>query len=176
MLANGNGVSSESGKGKKGMLTLSLPLSDNILVEAYGDWNSVDGENDVYTLQGFAAYQTDNSRIGLQVARQIHQAPGADSETMSLISAFAVLKLKEKCNAFARIDKMLDPNPGGHKIAYIPFDNTARSTFAVAGLDHSPAKNVHLIPNIEAVFYEENVAGNKPGMDLIPRLTVYYKF
>ncbi len=71
---------------------------------------------------------------------------------------------------------MLDPNPSGAGIAYIPFDDTAKSNFIVAGLDFSPHKDVHIIPNVELVIYGEPDTGETPDPDVIPRLTFYYKF
>ncbi|MFQ6116000.1 MAG: hypothetical protein ACE5NG_18215, partial [bacterium] len=125
------------------------------------------------TLQGFAAIQKANFRVGVQLAHQIRQVEGGDDLKLQIGSIFAAAKLSEKTWGFARIDRTFDPNPEGAKISYIPFDATARSTFLLAGLDFMPIKTVHIMPNVEAVVYSE-VAGQSPDTDIIPRLTFYY--
>ena len=67
----------------------------------------------------------------------------------------------------------MDPNPEGASIAYLPFEATAKATLFMAGLDFRPLENVRIMPNIQAITYDE-VAGEKPGTDLMPRLTFYY--
>jgi len=176
MIANGNSNSSETNKSKKGMLSLGFYPTKEIVVEVYGDWNANDGGNDWYTLQGFAAYNTSKMRFGLQFVQQTRQSAGSDDQTLELVSLFCVKKVSEKSKIFARVDKMLDPNPKGHKVSYIPFDNSAKSLFVVAGLDFAPIKSVHLMPNVELVKYDENEAGVTPDTDIIPRFTFYYKF
>ena len=81
-----------------------------------------------------------------------------------------------------RFDRYFDPNPDGAEISYLPFDPTAASNLFIAGLDFSPSKDVHIIPNVEIVVYDEPdsgiryAAGIKPGSDVMPRITLYYRF
>ena len=93
---------------------------------------------------------------------------------MQIASVFAVSKLSENTWGFARIDRAFDPYPEGDKSSYIRFENTAKSTFLLVGLDIVPAKNIHLIPNIEIVLYDKNAAGKSPNTDIMPRMTLYY--
>jgi len=59
-------------------------------------------------------------------------------------------------------------------------DETYKQTFVTAGLDYSPAKNVHFMPNI----WFENYTSQLPGLtgkvksdyDLVYRMTFYYIF
>ncbi|RMF56086.1 MAG: hypothetical protein D6748_14280 [Calditrichaeota bacterium] len=176
MLANGNSNKSETNKGKKVLLALGFHPTSNVVVEVYGDFDDHPGEADVYTLQGFAAYKTKKARIGVQFASQTHEVAGGDNVSRELGSVFVVVRSSEKVALFARVDRLFDANPKGASISYIPFDETAKATFLVGGLDFTPIKNVHLMPNAEIVLYEENDAGVKPDTDLIPRLTFYYKF
>jgi hypothetical protein len=69
---------------------------------------------------------------------------------------------------------MFQPNPNGHKIDYLPFDPTAKSTLIILGVDFHPIKKVKIIPNIEIVLYDTNDEGVKPGSDVIPRLSFFY--
>ena len=176
MIGNGNSNKSETNEGKKVMLSLSFYPTKKITIEVYGDWNNNPGANDWATLQGFVAYQTGKARFGLQYARQSRNVEDGADLNLSLGSLFCVATISDNTSLFARVDRMFDPNPIGHKISYIPFDNTAKSTFLVAGLDFAPHKDVHLMPNVEVVVYDKNDAGVKPDTDLIPRFTLYYKF
>ncbi len=72
---------------------------------------------------------------------------------------------------------MFDANSSGPGISYIPFDDTAKANFIVAGVDLAPDKNVHMIPNAEIVIYSEpDGGGETPDTDIIARITAYFKF
>ncbi|GBD93220.1 hypothetical protein BMS3Abin05_00803 [bacterium BMS3Abin05] len=174
MLANGTGTQPEANKEKKILGSIGFYPNRSIIIELYGDFERQPGSHDVYTLQAFAAYKTNRGRIGVQFAHQTRRAAG--SPKLEVASIFGAVRLSGKVNFFARIDKMFEPNPNGAAIAYIPFDPGARSLFAVTGLDFIPAGNIHFMPNVELVSYEANASGQKPGRDLIPRVTFYYKF
>jgi hypothetical protein len=176
MLGNGNSNKSETNKGKKAMLAVSLYPTENLILEAYGDWNDNPGDNDVFTFQGFIAYKTPKARIGVQFAQQTRNVDGSEDVDLKIGSVFVAGQVGEKINAFARVDRTFDPNPSAHKISYIPMDKTTKSTFFVGGLDFEPEKNVHLMPNMELVRYDENDAGETPNTDIIPRLTFYWVF
>jgi len=70
---------------------------------------------------------------------------------------------------------MFDPNPEGDKVPYLAFDPGAASNLAILGLDFKPAEAVHVMPNLEIVFYDR-VRGVRPDTDVINRLTVYFAF
>ena len=175
MIANGNSTSSENNAGKKLLLSVTGKINNHILVEGYGDFEGRPGVSDRYTLQGFVAYQYDNFRLGLQFAQQNREVgEGLEDLKLQVGSVFAAAKISEKTWGFARIDRLFDPSPDGAKISYIPFDPTAKSTFLLVGLDLMPIKEVHIMPNVEAVLYDENDAGVSPDNDVIPRVTFYY--
>lgn len=177
MFGNGSSNGSENNKGKKVMLALSGKPSKSIILEGYVDFEEKPGKKNRYTVQGFAGYQNDSFRLGVQFAHQNRQVgAGMDDMQMQIGSIFGAAKFSDKVWGFARVDRQFDPNPDGAKISYIPFDATTESTFLLAGLDFIPAKNVHLMPNVEVVLYGENSSGVSPNSDIIPRFTFYYKF
>ncbi|RMH83137.1 MAG: hypothetical protein D6681_16995 [Calditrichaeota bacterium] len=176
MLANGSGTKSETNKGKKALLSLGLYPSKNVIVEAYADWNDLPGDNDVFTFQGFLALKGEKGRIGVQFAQQTHKVEDGEDVDLRVGSVFAVVQASDKVALFGRVDRMFEPNPAGPKISYIPFDGSAKSTFLVGGLDFTPEKTVHLMPNVEVVLYDEVASGVKPDTDVIPRFTFYYIF
>lgn len=175
-LANGNGNKSETNKGKKAILALDFYPIKNFVIELYGDYDDLPGKNDWYTAELFAAYKTRKVRVGVMFARQTRKAEVGKDLNLEIASAFLTSKVSGKTKLFVRVDRMFDPNPRGNKIAYIPFDPTAKSTFMVGGLDFAPIKDVHFMPNIETVVYGKNENGVKPNTDIIPRLTFFYRF
>ena len=176
MLANGNSNKSENNKGKKAMLALAFYPSKHLVLEGYVDWNDNPGATDWLTLQGFAGYKSDKTRFGLHFTRQVRKVAAGEDLNLNLGSVFLVTRVSPKTSLFARVDRMFDANPKGNKISYIPFAATAKSTFFVGGLDVSPVKNVHLMPNVELVIYDGADGGDNPKTDILPRFTFYYKF
>ena len=176
LLGNGSGNKSETNKGKKILGAISYYPTKQLVLEGYADWNDNKGNTDWYTLQGFAAYKTENATIGLQYAYQVRQIEDKDDSKLSLASAFVKLKTSQKLAVVARVDRMFDPNSKAAKQVYIPFDPTAKSFFFVVGLDFIPIENVHLMPNVEVIIYDKNDEGVTPHSDAIPRISFYYKF
>ena len=176
MLANGSGNKSEVNKGKKILISLGYYLTENIILEVYGDWNDNPGSTDFFTYQGFAGYTSDRVRIGLQYAHQTRKVEQNSDEQLDLASVFLILKFSKKMVLITRYDRMFAPNSLAVDQQYIPFDPTAKSTLFIAGVDYSPLKNINFTPNIEIVYYDKNVERKRPDTDIIPRLTFYYKF
>ena len=129
-------------------------------------------------IQGFAGFEGDFGRAGLQYAYHSAEDTDSTSVTQSIISGFVVAKVSEKAKGIARVDYLTDPNPSASKISYIPMvSDTKNLIFAVVGIDFEPAKKVHFQPNIELVSYGDAVGGgDKPDTEIIPRLSIYYKF
>lgn len=177
MVGNGNSNGSETNQGKKVMASLGYRVTDNIIVEGYGDYNALPNNSDIYTRQIFAAYQTDAFTLGLLYAHQVREnnQPGQDLN-LDIASVFTTFGFSEKVNGFFRVDHMFDANPRAAGIDYIPFSTQAESTFLLAGADIELDPSVHLMPNMEAVVYGENALGNRPKSDLIPRMTLMFTF
>lgn len=181
MLGNGQSNGPEVNQGKKVMLSIHHKLTENWIVEAYGDFNSFAEDEYWTTLQGFAGYQTENTSLGLLYARQFRNNPDvipghSQDVTLEIASIFARTSFTDQTSGFLRIDRMFDPNPDGEGISYIPMSNEAKPTFIVGGMDFLIESGIHLIPNIEAVMYGESAQGTTPKSDLIPRLTLFFQF
>lgn len=173
MIGNGNGVSSDVGKGKKGLVSLSIVPRSGFVVEGYVDFEDRPGGKRRITVQAFAGIKMENFRSGVQFAHQSRRVgPNTDDLSLQILSLFAIKQLSNKAWGFTRYDRMFDPNPDGDKIAYIPFDPTADSNFFLAGIDFKADKDISIIPNLEAVFYGKDSGGNKPDADIIARLTI----
>jgi len=174
MLANGAGTRSEMNKGKKVLGSLGVKPNDKVTIEFYSDWEDR-GDPRRYTLQGFATYGTSDCRAGVLYARQTQTESGKPDENREIVSAFGVVRVSDRVNLLGRIDHNFDPAPSG--ISYLPFDPTAESSnFVVAGIDYEPAKDVHVMPNVEMVVYGDTPSGGSPDTEVMPRVTFYYKF
>lgn len=174
MFGNGSGTRGETNEGKKAMLSLGYYASESFVAEVYGDYEDRDGE-ERSTGQAFLGFRWSGGRAGLQLAHQERDLADGSSRDLDLASAFAVVEVRDGLKAFARVDRMFDPNPQGDRIPYIPFSPRAESTFAVAGVEVALQDSLSLIPNVEAVFYDDAV-GDEPDNDLIPRLTLVLRF
>ncbi|HEX6981790.1 MAG TPA: hypothetical protein VF181_03425 [Balneolaceae bacterium] len=174
-IGNGNGESADFNEGKKIMLSLGYDLTEHFFIEIYGDWNDATGEQDIYTLQGFIGYRSDAFNFGALYARQLRQTIGPDLN-LDLVSVFTSMQITEKTGGFLRVDHMFDPYPGGEDNAFLPFSPEAESTFLVGGIDYKLHEMVHLMPNVEAIFYGEDAFGITPETDIIPRLTLLFEF
>ncbi|RKY89354.1 hypothetical protein DRQ09_01495 [candidate division KSB1 bacterium] len=176
MLANGNGIKSETDKEKMVMASLRYNFTDNLTVEVYADWNGYPGHFDRYTFQGFLAYRTKIHRFGVQFVQQTRQNGTKNNDIkLELLSLFYIRNFTEKIKGISRVDFVFDPIPEGDKIPYIKFDTNAKSKFFLFGIDFLLEKNIHIIPNIELVSYSK-INGKKPDMEIIPRLTYFFKW
>lgn len=177
MFGNGNSNSTELNKGKKFMLSLSYWLTDQLVIEAYGDWNDRSGNTDTYTTQAFIGFQGNTVNVGALYAYQYRSNTAFSGDMqMDLVSFFANSRLSESVKGFVRVDHLFDPNPAGPGNDYLPMSDRAESTFLTGGVDVALDEHVHLMPNIEAVVYGVNEAGVRPDTDLIPRLTLLFTF
>jgi hypothetical protein len=174
MLANRSSIPNETNKGFKTYLSIFGKITKNIVVEAYGDFEDRPGHADIYTLQGFAAYQIKNFKFGIQYAYQDRQFfQTSDKTILRVASIFSTGKIVDKFHWYARIDRLFDPNPIGDDLAYLTFDSSAKAYFFLAGVDFRPIENVHLMPNVEINYYDK-VNDVRPESDIVPRITVFY--
>lgn len=171
MFANGEGKKSENNKFKKFMSAIDFEFS-SFIFQIYADWEEGEGNRNIYTFQGFLGLKFNKFKIGGLYAQQRREKEPDEKNNYEIASGFFIFDVHEKITFLTRYDKMFDPSPKG--ISYIPFAQT-KSNLLIAGLDIRPHKDVHFIPNVEYVFYDET-DGEKPDSDLYLRLTFYYKF
>jgi len=174
-LDNGAGVSSETNEGKKGMVAIGFSPRESFYVQLYGDYDNRPGKTDRRTVQAWAAWSRPRCRAGLFYARQEREAAGPNF-VLDVGSVFGAVKLGDRTTFLGRLDRVFDPNPEGDKIPYLPFDPSARSIFLLAGVDFEIHPKVNLIPNVEAIFYDTPSGGPDPDTDVVPRVTLFYRF
>lgn len=176
MLGNGSGTRGETNEGKKAMLSLGYYPSEAFFAEVYGDFEDRDDDEERTTAQALVGVRWGNGRAGLQLAHQEREPVFGPSVELDLASVFAVVELGERVNALGRVDRMFDPNPDAGRIPYIPFSPRAESTFVLAGLEVLLDDSLSLVPNVEAVFYDDAVEGEEPDTTVMPRLTLVLRF
>ena len=175
-LGNGAGTKAETNQGKKAALALGFYPVDGVVLEIYGDYEDRDGQTDRATVQGFAAFQTERGRLGVQFARQYRELQDAGSVNLDIASVFGVLRLHERVALLARYDRTFDPLADAGDVAYLPMDGRSKCNLAIFGVDLMVAPRVHLIPNVETVFYDALEGGERPGADVMVRTTLYVTF
>ena len=176
MVGNGNSTSSETNEGKKFLLSLAFSPVPSLTLEVYGDLDDREGNTDRKTLQGSVFYTFDAGNVGVMFARQKRDVEDGDTETFDLFSVFGSFRVSEKAKVFVRFDRQFQANPSADKIAYLPFSSLAEETnLFVAGVDIAAGENVHFMPNIELVMYDD-IDGDTPEATVLPRITFFYKF
>ena len=171
MVGNGAHVGAETDTKKKGMAEVRFRPASQFVIELYGDYEDRVDSADRYLVFGFAGYNTESLRAGLQYAQQTRMETGGDID-LRIISGFITMSLSEQLWLLARVDRNMDPNPNGESIQYMPFASGAANTFFIAGLDVHIAEGASLIPNIECTVYDDpEDGGPKPDTDLMVRLT-----
>lgn len=174
MVANGSGTGTETNKGKKAMLSLAVSPLSFLTAEVYGDVEDT-GRGEYYTMQGALYYRSATGRAGIQYAHQARPRESGSHAGFDLFSVFGRVRLSNAVNAFARFDRQFQPNPAGEGIDYLSMANNAKTNFLVGGLDFAVGDHARIMPNVEAVFYDDAI-GPTPGADVVPRLTLYYWF
>ena len=192
MIGNGSGTRpeelTESGKHKIYSADVYGYLLDSTLVlDLYGDYQTGIDDRNVMTVKAFAAYQSDVFTIGAEVLTQVQNNVKSDgtNATPFGVSLFARGRIiKDKLHAYARYDSFNPDSDYRDEDALTTFNPTAMfrhydEQFFVAGLDFTPHKNVHVMPNIWVNSYSpkaENDVLVEREADVVPRLTMYFIF
>lgn len=175
VVGNGSGTRWEINSDKKFYGAFTVKPIEGLAVQAYGDYETGTGHTDRMNLQGFAGYTRDTWRLGTLFHYRIVQQAAGGNQKIRLLSGHGAFRIVKRLWGFARVDHLFDANPASNTIQYLPLVETAKPTFMVAGLDFEARKNIHLLPNLEATFYN-TVAGVRPRTNLVPRLTVSWTF
>ena len=190
MVGNGSGTRPEeltdAGKHKIYYGELYAYLFDRkIVLDLYGDYQTGINDRNVFMIKGFAAYQTDAFTVGAEVFSMTQnnvKSDGADASPLG-ISVFArSVVVKDKLSAFARYDSFNPDQNYRDQDALLSYNPSVMSRhydeqFFVAGLDFSPHKNVHIMPNIWINSYSpkaENEILVERKADVVPRVTFYF--
>lgn len=190
MVGNGNSTRPEdlSPNGKHKVYYSELYgyfLDRKIVLDLYADYQTGLDDRNVFSLKPFAAYQTERFTIGgeLLFQTQFKQKSDGTNATPLGFSVFARgAVVKNKLNAFIRYDSFNPDNSYRTEDAIQSYSasNMFRhydEQFFLAGLDFTPHKNVHIIPNIWINSYSPKAESSllvDREADIVPRITFYF--
>lgn len=202
MVGNGQGARPENDNNKWFYADVYAKFFDKrIVIDLYADYNrinrSASWQHSRNMVKGFIAYTTPKITIGAEAFINTIKQDNIAIKTTGLadtlttkakaISLFVHGNIyKDKLRFFARYDAS---NPSGdlYKGAYISYtpltaqyDPNTKENFITAGLDFTPDKSVHIMPNIWYNSYKnagpKNFGSANKDYDLVYRLTVYWIF
>lgn len=170
-------------------------LNKKIIIDIYGDYYRYQlspYHKSVYTMKAFVAFQSDIFTAGVEAFMQptengaIYIPASLTTKDTASTSSFGVsvfvrgMIIKDKLNYFARYDMYNPDTKFNANSTYTTGSLPVTENFITAGLDYTPIKNVHFMPNLWYDGYgsrAKNVKGKvKSDYDLAPRITFYYTF
>ena len=167
MLGNGNGNKPETNRDKRAYFALPLRWRDWRL-EPYVDYENVFNARDRATWKVFAGWDVPHGAIGWEFVDQVTHKPVGAYAVARAHSVFARYAPRPTLAAFARADFWQPDRNAANRVD---------QQLWIAGLDWQPLKDVHFMPNVEAMQYHAVGTGVvPPHHDLQARVTLYWKF
>jgi hypothetical protein len=198
MVANGSGLKLENDKFKKFYGDVYAKFAGKkIIIDLYSDYEEVQlspFRKSKMNVKVFLAYQAEKFTVGVEAFQQLQQHFAHFYEDTSMskefrgdigASAFGIfvrgIILKDKLGFFVRADKYNPDVFFRNSHVYLDgYSSYNTEMFSLAGLDYTPTKNVHIMPNVWYNSYQsrvKNASGKmKADYDLVPRLTIHYIF
>ncbi|MDB5156611.1 MAG: hypothetical protein JWR50_1318 [Mucilaginibacter sp.] len=176
-------------------------LDQKLIFDLYGDYmktapgTAAIGAQSRSMIKGFVAYTTPKITFGVEAYTQKltngvtnvtnTKAENATAEAISIYSRGAIYK--DKLGFFARYDSYNPDNDFNGADVYtsntsLPLYNPySKEHFITAGLDFTPAKNVHFMPNVWYIKFTDERAKTTAGYvpddhTLVFRATFFYTF
>ncbi len=201
MVANGTGAKPENDKYKWFYGDVYAKFFDKKLIfDLYADYErlnwSANWHHSRSMIKGFVAYTTPQFTAGVEgFINNLHNDNFATEITTSKVDTLTVnakgisvfvrgIIVKDKLGYFARFDSYNPDNKTDSGVYNKYTGNTSnyndpstKEEFITAGLDFTPAKNVHFMPNVWYNKYtNQGYASKYNSYDLVYRITFYYVF
>jgi hypothetical protein len=200
MVSNGTGARPETDAMKWFWGDVNYKFfNKKLIVDLYGDFarlNLAPGfRHERSTGKLFVAYTVPNVTIGVEafvntlMADDISTRGNGTRDTTTTkaygVSVFGRGKLyKDKLGWFARYDNY-NPSTNNDNTVYVSespltsqYNPNTKEQFVTAGIDFTPVKNVHIMPNVWYNYYEnagpKNYGDANNDYDLVFRLTFHY--
>ncbi len=173
-------------------------LGQKLVFDVYGDFERT------YLKPGFHKYKssmkfsvlytTDAITLGAEVyTTNLHNYIGysiitpttittdtTDGMVMGISGFVRGVILKNKLSFYGRYDMFNPDTKFNEDYIYSMGSAPVTETFITAGLDYTPHKNVHIMPNLWYNLYASRAKGAsgkvKSDFDMVPRLTIWYVF
>ena len=190
MIGNGSGTRPEeltpNGKHKiySGEAYTYL-LDRKLVLDLYVDYLTGLNDRTVFTVKGFAGLQLPALTVGAEVLSFTQNSVKSDRTDIKTfgVSLFARTSIvKDRLSLFARYDSFDPDNAYRQQDVPAAYQGTNmfrhyRKGFFLAGLEFSPHKSVHIIPNIWINSYkakaESGVLVSREA-DIVPRVTLFF--
>jgi hypothetical protein len=170
MIGDGAGNKPETNRDKRAYLAIPLRwqgLGQDLRLEPYADYENVYSGRDRATYKVFAADEVGHLGIGYEYLDQVQHRPVGTWVEPFGHSVFARYTASPMLSAFARLD-LWNPDHTANRI---------NQTLWIGGVDWQPMKDVHFMPNVEAMQYHAMGTGVvPPHHDLQARITLFWKF
>lgn len=197
MIGNGSGAKPEADKFKKFYGDVYFKFADQKLILDLGadnEWSQTKPyHKSKTTYKGFLAYQTSKFTAGIEAFGQVQknntiyteEAPSTVKDTVNAvasgISFFARGTISKKLGFVLRYDHYNpDRKFSADNVYASSYTGVYTESFLLAGLDFTPVKNVHLIPNLWWDIYNNRYSDvnnlSSSSSDVALRLTVHYIF
>jgi hypothetical protein len=167
MLGDGGGNKPETNRDKRAYFALPLHWRDWRL-EPYVDYENIYNAKDKATYKLFAGWDVLRGAIGWEVVDQVTHKPVGVYAVARAHSVFARYAATPTVSGFARVDYWQSD---------VHTANRVDQTLWIAGMDFQPIKDVHFMPNVEAMQYLPRGTAVAPAHhDVQARVTLYWKF
>lgn len=198
MVSNGSGAKPETDRFKKFYANVFAKFMDQKIILDMGadnEWTqSHPNQKSKTTYKVFLGYQTKTFTAGIEAFQQVQknnsliyddQVPPAIQDTVNAlasgISVFARGSITGKLGYILRYDYYNPDTRFNAGNIYAPsYSGVYTESFLLAGLDYTPVKNIHFMPNVWYDMYTNRYTAvnnlSRKSNDLALRLTVYYIF
>jgi len=185
MAANGSGTRPDTDKYFEYSASLFLRMIDNRLsVETMANYKKQADGMHSSIFRGFLGYKTSVVRFGFEAAvirENLYNQFEFITRHPFLISVFSALKFgfySQELEFFARFDKY-NPDTEYNSDKVYPADPrfVYNQSLLILGLTYNPVSVVSIMPNVYINMYEDKrTEGVNRRNDIVPRLTLYYRF
>jgi len=172
MVGDGTGQKPENNRDKKWYLSLPGKFGD-FRLEPYVDYETARNGTDKATWKIFGGWAPRLGAIGAEVVDRVNHAVGAPNSEPLGVSVFGYYNLPttEAWTHLAFVGRVdfWDPNRNN--------DNKVNQRLWIGAVDWQPYRDVHIMPNVEAIEYLAKGTGVAPAHnDVQARITFYYLF
>ncbi len=202
MIGNGTSARPENDKYKKFSGDVFAKFMDQkLVVDLYADYQRLNWTSSFHhssnMVKGFVGYVTPAVTVGVEAFLNhgkndvigIRESGAADTLSANAMGISTFIKgtvIKDKLGYFARIDNY-NPDENYDATQYVRdeglsgnYEPNNKEQLILLGLDYTPAKNVHFMPNIWYNKYKSQRSdvtdAARKDYDLAYRLTFYYVF
>lgn len=173
-------------------------LNQKLVIDLFGDYErtqlAIGNHRYIANAKLAVIYTTDAFTVGVEAYTELQHNYVGYSDSVGLAVVHYTVDamvlgisgyvrgniIKDKLNFFARYDYFNPETDFNPDLTYTNGASPVTETFITAGVDFTPHKNVHIMPNLWYNGHSsraKNASGHiKSDYDMVPRLTIWYVF